>query len=86
MLFYKVAAKMVKYFVSDKNVSFKEDLQILIGDKDNKEVIAYINIIWYLSSLGIPLYAIGKRNVKKASIYYRRYGNLMKSEVLNSLT
>lgn len=84
-LFYKISDNMVDFFISDKKRSFKDDLQLFLKDKNSVEIIAYINIIWYLAILEIPVCLIGKQHIVKASKIYFHYGNIRKYEYLNSL-
>ena len=83
LLYYKIADKIVDYFVLDNKRSFKDDLCLFIEDMANQEIIAYINIIWYLVILGIPACLIGEQHIVNASKRYFSYGNLIKYKRLN---
>lgn len=84
-LLYKISDKMVDIFISGNKRSFKDDLRLFLKDKNSIEIIAYINIVWYLAVLEIPVCLIGKQHIVKASKIFFRYGNMRKYEYLDSL-
>lgn len=84
-IYFRIAKKMVDYFSLGYEQSFVEDLLLFIKGKDNGEIIGFVNIVWYLSKIGIPSRLIGNKNIKKAAKFYYRIGNRMKYEELESM-
>lgn len=84
-IYYKIAKQMVDFFVSGTRCSVKEVLRMFVNNPTNKEMIGYINAVWYLAELGIPSCLIGKQHVVRAAKMYKRYGNQRKSDYLYSI-
>ncbi len=82
--YYNIAEKMVDFFLHGNEVSFKEDLYLYIKDRNNKEIIGFINMVWYLMRMGIPQCLIGKQYIQYVLKTYCRIGNWARYEFINS--
>lgn len=71
-IYKKIAYKLILFFEGKQNVQFQEELSFFIEGFDNKEIVGYINIVYYLLLLGIPPYLIGQNHIKKVRDIYRR--------------
>lgn len=66
-----IANKLILFFEGKQNIQFQRDLLAFIKDSDNKEIVGYINVVYYLLFLGIPSYLIGREHIIKVRNVYR---------------
>ena len=84
-VYYRIARKLFEYFSLKEEKPYQKELSCFLKGSENKEIIGFVNVVWYLAKLGIPPFLIGKQNIKKASLFYKRVGNQMKYKYLASL-
>lgn len=85
VVYFRIARKLFEDFFLREEKPFQKELNDFLKGSENKEIIGFVNVVWYLAKLGIPSFLIGKQNIKKASLFYKRVGNQMKFKYLASL-
>lgn len=83
--FYNIANKLVDFSSSVSVQSFDNDLSCFIKDARKDEVIYFVNLVWYLVWLGVPISLIGKKNINKAWKVYFQIGNQLRFKQLKSI-
>lgn len=83
-IIYKyIANKLILFFDGKQNIQFQKELLAFVEDCENKEVVGYINIVFYLLSLGVPSKSIGQKHIIKTRNLYSKV-NKRKAYYLNS--
>ena len=75
IIYKDIANKLIKYFLMNEIVSFKEDLSSFISDTYNKDIVGYINTTYYLLYLKIPIKLVGISHINKVINIYKELGN-----------
>ena len=75
IIYKDIANKLIKYFLMNEIVSFKEDLSSFISDTYNKDIVGYINTTYYLLYLKIPIKLVGISHINKAINIYKELEN-----------
>lgn len=75
IIYKNIANKLIKYFLMNETVSFKEDLSSFISDTNNKDIVGYINTTYYLLYLNIPIKLVDISHINNVKNIYKKIGN-----------
>lgn len=79
-----IAEKLILFFNGRKDMNFKKELSAFVENRENKEIVGFINVVSYLLLLGIPPQFIGRNHIEKAKKIYNGINNSRKAGYLDS--